>query len=156
MFWALIVLVLCLVYVRSNAVVAERQAKLEAENARRQEQTYQAMVQHYRQVVTDQQSRMDIVGHQPGPRTSSPAAGGVLELFHLIADSSAQKITRLEAKTEGLTKELAEAKRELADQSSTTGMLLANLSDMQHQINNLNHALGGLLGNDTPSSGRPH
>ncbi|PAW88822.1 MAG: hypothetical protein B9S33_04105 [Pedosphaera sp. Tous-C6FEB] len=72
MFWALIVLVLCLVYMRSNAVVAERQAKLEAENARRQEQTYQAMVQHYRQVVTDQQSRMDVVGQQSGTRMSPP------------------------------------------------------------------------------------
>jgi|GEM_PF-1814157 hypothetical protein len=154
MFWALIVLVLCLVYVRSNAAVAERQAKLEAENARRQEQTYQAMVQHYRQVVTDQQSRMDVAGQQSGARMSPPAAGGVLELFQLIADSSAQKITRLEAKSELLAKELAEAKRDLADQSSTTGVLLANLSDMQHQINNLNHAFGGLLGNEAPSDGR--
>jgi len=85
---------------------------------------------------------------------SPPAAGGVLELFQLIADSSAQKITRLEAKSELLAKELAEAKRDLADQSSTTGVLLANLSDMQHQINNLNHAFGGLLGNEAPSDGR--
>lgn len=152
MFWALVMLALCLVYVRSNAKVAERQAKLEAENARRQEQTYQAMVQHYRQVVTDQQSRMDTAGQMAGLRAAPPAAGGVLELFQLIADGNSQKITRLEAKNDSLIQELAEAKRELAEQSSTTGMLLANLSDMQHQINNLNHALGGLLGNEASAS----
>ncbi|NBV23273.1 MAG: hypothetical protein EBS05_15300, partial [Proteobacteria bacterium] len=65
MFWALIVLLGCLVYMRGNQRVIERQAKMEAESARRQEQTYQAMVQHYRQVAMEQQTRMD----SHGPRS---------------------------------------------------------------------------------------
>jgi hypothetical protein len=71
MFWTLLVLLACLVYLRSTQIVAERQAKLEAENARRQEQTYQAMVQHYRQVVNEQQARMETAGQRP---PAAPAA----------------------------------------------------------------------------------
>ena len=154
MFWTLIALVLCLVYVRSNSAVVERQAKLEAENARRQEQTYQAMVQHYRQVANEQQSRIDAAVQPGGSRNAGGGSGGVLELFQLLADNSAQKNTRLEARLDALSKELAETRRELADSSSTTGALLGNLSDMQHQLNNLNHAVGSLLDEKQPDGGR--
>ena len=119
---------------------SEQRAKLEAENARRQEQTYQAMVQHYRQVVSEQQMRMDATGCRAPP---APAAGtgGALELFQLLAESSNQKISRLEVRLEALTKELESVKRESAEATAMTAQLLGVLSDMQHKMNNLSNAM---------------
>lgn len=147
MFWTLIALLLCLVYMRSTQAVAERQAKLEAENARRQEQTYQAMVQHYRQVVSEQQMRMDAAGNQPQGRPAPPAAGtgGALELFQLLAESSSQKISKLEVRVDALTKELEAVKREAAESTAMTAQLLGIVSDMQHKINNLGNAMQAVL-----------
>lgn len=138
MFWTLIALLLCLVYMRSAQAVIERQAKLEAESARRQEQTYQAMVQHYRQVVSEQQLRMDSAGHHAPPAAGT---GGALELFQLLAESSSQKISKLEVRVDALTKELESARREAAEATAMTAQLLGVASDMQHKINNLSNAM---------------
>lgn len=150
MFWTLIALLFCLVYMRNAQAVTERQAKLEAENARRQEQTYQAMVQHYRQVVNEQQMRMDAVGHPPPaqPAPSVAGAGGALELFQLLAESSTQKISKLEVRVDALTKALESAQREAAEATAMNAQLLGVVSDMQHKLNNLDHAMQAVLEKD--------
>jgi uncharacterized protein involved in exopolysaccharide biosynthesis len=144
MFWTLLVLLACLVYLRSTQIVAERQAKLEAENARRQEQTYQAMVQHYRQVVNEQQARMETAGQRPPAAPAASGASGTLELFQLLAESSAQKSARLEARVDALAQELEALRRELAEATAMNAQLLGVVSEMQHRINNLSHAVQGL------------
>lgn len=145
MFWTLVVLLGCLVYMRKGQAVTEQRAKMEAENARRQEQTYQAMVQHYRQVVSEQQMRMDATGHHAVPAPHAPPAaagtGGTLELFQLLAESSTQKISKLEVRLDALTKELESAKRESAEATAMTAQLLGVVSDMQHKMNNLGNAM---------------
>ncbi|MEQ2006863.1 MAG: hypothetical protein ABMA26_08695 [Limisphaerales bacterium] len=143
MFWTLVVLLGCLVYMRKGQAVTEQRAKLEAENARRQEQTYQAMVQHYRQVVSEQQMRMDATSHhaQPAPPASAAGTGGTLELFQLLAESSTQKISRLEVRLDTLTKEIEAAKRESAEATAMTAQLLGVVSDMQHKMNNISNAM---------------
>ena len=150
MFWTLIALLGCLVHMRKGNAVTEQQAKMEAENGRRQEQTYQAMVQHYRQVVSEQQMRMDALGHHahPAPPAAATATGGALELFHLLAESSSQKISRLELRMDALTKELESAKRELTESTAMTAHLLDVVSDMQHKINNLSNAMQAVLEKD--------
>lgn len=147
MFWTLIALLLCLVYMRNAQTVTERQVKLEAENSRRQEQTYQAMVQHYRQVVNEQQMRMDAVGHQQPAQPAAPVAGtgGALELFQLLAESSSQKISKLEVRMDALTKALESAQREAAEATAMNAQLLGVVSDMQHKINNLSNAMQAVL-----------
>ena len=148
MFWTLVVLLGCLAYMRGTHRVTEQQAKLEAESARRQEQTYQAMVQHYRQVVNEQQMRMDAAGHHPQHAPSAPPAastGGALELFQLLADSSSQKISKLEVHLDALTKELESARQEMAESTAMTAQLLGVVSDMQHKVNNLNHAVQNIV-----------
>ena len=142
MFWTLVVLLGCLVYMRKGQAVTEQRAKLEAENARRQEQTYQAMVQHYRQVVSEQQMRMDATGHQAPPAPPAAAStGGTLELFQLLAESSTQKISKLEVRLDTLAKEIESAKRESAEATAMTAQLLGVVSDMQHKMNNLGNAM---------------
>lgn len=150
MFWTLIALLFCLVYMRNAQTVTERQAKLEAENARRQEQTYQAMVQHYRQVVNEQQMRMDAVGHQQAAHPAPPAAGagGALELFQLLAESSSQKISKLEVRVDTLTKALESVQREAAEATAMNAQLLGVFSDMQHKLNNLGNAMQAVLKKD--------
>lgn len=147
MFWTLIALLFCLVYMRNAQAVTERQAKLEAESARRQEQTYQAMVQHYRQVVSEQQMRMDAVGHQPRAQPAPPVAGtgGALELFQLLAESSSQKISKLEVRVDALTKELESARHETTEATAMNAQLLGVVSDMQHKLNNLGNAMQAVL-----------
>lgn len=147
MFWTLIALLFCLVYMRNGQAVVERQAKLEAENARRQEQTYQAMVQHYRQVVSEQQMRMDAVGHQQHahPAPSAAGTGGALELFQLLAESSSQKISKLEVRMDALTKALESAQRDVAEATVMNAQLLGVVSDMQHKMNNLGNAMQAVL-----------
>ena len=140
MFWSLIALLGCLVYMRKGQAIIEQRAKMEAENSRRQEQTYQAMVQHYRQVVNEQQMRMDSGGRhsQPAPAAGS---GGALELFQLLAESSSQKITRMEVRVDTLTRELESTQRELAESTAMSAQLLGVVSDMQHKLNNLSNAM---------------
>lgn len=152
MFWTLLVLLACLVYLRSTQTVAERQAKLEAENARRQEQTYQAMVQHYRQVVNEQQARMETAAQHPPATPAAGSASGTLELFQLLAESSAQKTSRLEARVDALAKELEAARKEQAEATVMNAQLLGVMSEMQHQLNNLNHAVQGMGEKGEPSS----
>lgn len=145
MFWTLIALLFCLVYMRSAQASTERQAKMEAESARRQEQTYQAMVQHYRQVASEQQMRMDSGGHHGAPAPPAASTGGALELFQLISETSSQKFSKLEVRMESLTKELESTRRELAEETAMTAQLLGVLSDMQHKVNNLSNALHAVL-----------
>ncbi|MBI5799810.1 MAG: hypothetical protein HZA92_03655 [Verrucomicrobia bacterium] len=145
MFWTLIVLLGCLVYMRTGQRFMERQAKVEAENARRQEQTYQAMVQHYRQVANEQQMRMDsggLHGHHAPPAASS---GGALELFQLLSESSLQKFSKLDVRVESLAKELAATRRELEESTVMATQLLGVISDMQHKMNNLSNAMHAVL-----------
>ena len=145
MFWTLIVLLGCLVYMRTGQRFMERQAKVEAENARRQEQTYQAMVQHYRQVANEQQMRMDSGGHQGHRAPPVASAGGALELFQLLSESSSQKFSKLEVRVESLAKELAAARRELEESTVMATQLLGVISDMQHKMNNLSNAMHAVL-----------
>jgi phage shock protein A len=137
MFWTLIVLIGCLVYMHSSQRSMERQAKMEAENGRRQEQTYQAMVQHYRQVVLEQQSRMDSPGHRSG-------SGGV-EAVQLLVESNMQRSARLEARVETLAKELEQLRRTVAECEGTSATLFSSVSDLHHKMNDLNHAVMGLV-----------
>ena len=141
MFWTLIVLIGCLVYMHSTQRSMERQAKMEAENGRRQEQTYQAMVQHYRQVVLEQQARMDSPGHRSG---SGSASGGV-EAVQLLVESNMQRSARLEARVETLAKELDQLRRTLAECEGTSSTLFSSVSDLHHKMNNLNHSVMSLV-----------
>jgi phage shock protein A len=141
MFWALIVLLGCLVYMRGNQRVIERQAKMEAESARRQEQTYQAMVQHYRQVAMEQQTRMD----SHGPRSNG---GSGAEVAQLLAENTMQRMSRLEARLEGITKELEQCRREVEGCEGTATTLFTSVSDMHHKMNNISNAVQMLLEKD--------
>ena len=141
MFWTLIVLIGCLVYMHSTQRSMERQAKMEAENGRRQEQTYQAMVQHYRQVVLEQQARMDSPGHRSG---SGSASGGV-EAVQLLVESNMQRSARLEARVETLAKELEQLRRTVAECEGTSSTLFSSVSDLHHKMNNLNHSVMSLV-----------
>ena len=141
MFWTLIALLFCLVYMRSAQANSERQAKMEAENARRQEQTYQAMVQHYRQVASEQQMRIDSAGTRAQPPPAPANSGGAMELFQLLAETNAQRFSKLEVRLDALTKELETTRRELAEETAMTAQLLGVLSDTQHKVNNLSNAL---------------
>ena len=136
MFWTLIALLGCLVYMRGTQRVTERQFRLEAENSRRQEQTYQAMVQHYSQAVFEMQARMDGPAHRGG------VAG---ETVQLMLDSSSQRTARLEAKLEMLERELDKLRRAVAEGEGMNGTLLASISDLHHKFNNLNHAVSALV-----------
>ena len=138
MFWTLIALFLCLIFMRNAHVTAARQAKMEAESARRQEQTYQAMVQHYRQVAMEQQQRSD--HSHPGQRGS----GSSLEAVQLLVESNMSRSARLEARVEALTKELEQLRREVAGCEGTTSTLFNSVSDLHHKFNGLNHAVQGL------------
>jgi uncharacterized protein YoxC len=135
-FWTVIVLLACLVYLRGTQQMMTRQMKLEAESSRRQEQTYQAMVQHYRQTAFEMQSRMDGGGTR--------AAGGASELTHLFAESL-QRTARLETRLDALTRELDAVRRETADQAATNNTLIGSLSDLHHKVNGLNHAVQGMV-----------
>lgn len=141
MFWTLIVLIGCLVYMHSSQRSMERQAKMEAENGRRQEQTYQAMVQHYRQVVLEQQARMDLPGHRSG----SGSGGGGVEAVQLLVESNMQRSARLEARVETLAKELDQLRRTLAECEGTSSTLFSSVSDLHHKMNNLNHSVMSLV-----------
>ena len=140
MFWTLIVLLGCLVYMRGNQRVIERQAKMEAESARRQEQTYQAMVQHYRQVAMEQQTRMD--SHNPRGN------GGGAEVAQLLAENTMQRMSRLEARPEGLAKELEQCRREVVECEGTTTTLFSSVSDLHHKMNNISNAMQIVLERD--------
>ena len=148
MFWTLIALLLCLVFMRNAQIAAARQAKMEAESARRQEQSYQAMVQHYRQVASEQQMRMDSGGHRSAPAAPAAGMGGALELFQLMAESSSQKISKLEARVDVLAKQSESAQRELVEATAMTAQLLGVVSDMQHKVNNLSNAMHAVLDKD--------
>lgn len=141
MFWTLIVLIGCLVYMHSTQRSMERQAKMEAENGRRQEQTYQAMVQHYRQVVLEQQSRMD----SPGHRSGSGSGGGGVEAVQLLVESNMQRSARLEARVETMSKELEQLRRTIAECEGTSSTLFSSVSDLHHKMNNLNHSVMSLV-----------
>ncbi len=141
MFWTLIALFLCLIFMRNAHVTAARQAKMEAESARRQEQTYQAMVQHYRQVVLEQQARMD----SPGHRSGSGGGGGGVEAVQLLVESNMQRSARLEARVETLSKELEQLRRTVAGCEGTNSALFSSVSDLHHKMNDLNHAVMGLV-----------
>lgn len=141
MFWTLIVLLGCLVYMHSTQRFMERQAKMEAENGRRQEQTYQAMVQHYRQVVLEQQSRMD----SPGHRSGSGSGGGGVEAVQLLVESNMQRSARLEARVETMSKELEQLRRTIAECEGTSSTLFSSVSDLHHKMNNLNHSVMSLV-----------
>ena len=141
MFWTLITLLGCLVYMRSAQQFMARQAKQEAENARRQEQTYQTMVQHYRQVAMEQQSRLDQHSH-PGQRGGG--GGSAVEAVQLLVESNMARSARLEARVESLTKELEELRREVTECEGTSATLFSSVSDLHHKFNGLNHAEQGL------------
>lgn len=141
MFWTLIALLGCLVYMRSAHQFAERQAKHELENARRQEQTYQTMVQHYRQVAMEQQARLDQHG-QAGHRPAG--GGGSMEAVQLLVEGSMTRAARLEARVESLAKEMEQLRREVAECEGTTSTLFSSVSDLHHKFNGLNHAVQGL------------
>ncbi|MEN9573086.1 MAG: hypothetical protein RL514_941 [Verrucomicrobiota bacterium] len=138
MFWTLIALLLCLVFMRNAQIAAARQSKMEAESARRQEQTYQAMVQHYRQVAMEQHQRSD--HSHPGQRGS----GSSLEAVQLLVESNMARSARLEARAEALTKELEELRRMVAGCEGMTSALFSSVSDLHHKFNGLNHAVQGL------------
>ncbi|MFA6546317.1 MAG: hypothetical protein WCS99_18005 [Limisphaerales bacterium] len=142
MFWALVVLLGCLVYMRGTQRVTERQMKLEAESSRRQEQTYQAMVQHYRQVVMEQQSRMDTNGQRGG---GGGGGGSGVEAVQMLVENNMHREARLEARVEGLAKELEQLRREVAECEGTTTTLFGSVSDLHHKMNGLNHAVGALV-----------
>lgn len=143
MFWTLIVLLGGLVYVRSAQQFAERQARQEAENARRHEQTYQTMIQHYRQVAMEQQSRLDHQ-NQPGHRVGAAGGGSAVEALQMLVESNMARSARLEARVEALTKELESLRREVAECEGTTSTLFSSVSDLHHKYNGLNHAVQGL------------
>ncbi len=141
MFWTLIVLLGCLVYMRSAQQFLERQAKAEAENTRRQEQTYQTMIQHYRQVAMEHQTRLDQPG-QPGQRAGS--SGSAVEAVQLLVESNMSRSARLEARVEAMTKELEKLRREVEECEGTTSTLFSSVSDLHHKFNGLSHAVQGL------------
>jgi DNA repair exonuclease SbcCD ATPase subunit len=136
LFWILVVTVGVMLYLRATHRVTERQLKLEAENARRQEQTYQAMVQHYRQVAMEQQTR---------PEAASARSGPGQEVTYLLVENSLQRVARVEARLDALAKELEELKKQLAECDGTTNTLFSSVSDLHHKLNNLNHAVGSLV-----------
>jgi uncharacterized membrane-anchored protein YhcB (DUF1043 family) len=136
-FWTVIVLLACLVYLRGTHQVMTRQMKMEAESSRRQEQTYQAMVQHYRQTAFEMQSRMEGGGGRA-------TGGGSPELTHLFAENL-QRTARLETRLDTLARELETLRRDVADQAATNATLIGSLSDLHHKVNGLNHAVQGMV-----------
>jgi biopolymer transport protein ExbB/TolQ len=124
------------IYIRCTQQVSERQLRLEAENARRQEQTYQVMVQHYRQAVLEMQSRMD-----------APMArgGGSVEAVQLLVEGNIHRMARMEARLEILNTELQQLRRSLSECEATNQTLFSSVSDLHHKFNNLNHAVGDLV-----------
>lgn len=125
------------IYIRCTQQVSERQLRLEAENARRQEQTYQAMVQHYRQAVIEMQSRMDAPAARGG--------GGSVEAVQVLVEGNIHRMARMEARLEILNTELQQMRRNLSECEATNQTLFSSVSDLHHKFNNLNHAVGDLV-----------
>ena len=69
-------------------------------------------------------------------------------MFQLLAESSSQKISKLEARVDVLAKQSEAAQRELTEATAMTAQLLGVISDMQHTINNLSNAMQAVLDKD--------